>query len=234
MEGYLPMPVMRRADVTVHDALSFGAYLNRFKEDATLIFADRVARAFTGVIDYHEPGVDGLARWGRHRVSLPLRHTPSWMTWENANKKALGQVAFSQFLEDNIPDIAEPAGATIMEIARSFEVKKSVSFKSQIRADNGSHNFTFNEEVTGTSRGVVVPPTFVLGLRPFEGSTVYRIEARLRYRNDDGKLSLWFDLIRAQDVLDTAFQDELGTIVKTVGDKTPVVAGPAPGKQTAE
>jgi uncharacterized protein YfdQ (DUF2303 family) len=236
MEGYLSAPVMRRADVTVHDSISFAAYIKRFGEDATIIFADKTARSFTSVLDYHEPGVDGLARWGRHRVSLPLRYTPSWLTWTQANKKPMGQIAFSEFLEDNIPDIADPLGAEIVEIARSLEAKKAVEFKSQIRMEDGSHRFTFNEDVSGSAKSgsLEIPAVFTLGLVPFEGATEYKITARFRYRLEGGKLSLWFDLVRLEDTLDAAFFDERDVIANAVGKDTPILAGPAPAVQKAE
>lgn len=236
MEGYLPRPVMRRAEVVVHDATSFGQYVNRFKEDATVIFADKVARAFVAVLDYHEPGVDGLARWGRHRVSLPLRHTPSWQIWTGKHGVKMTQTDFAQFLEDNMPDIADPPGAQIVEIARSLEAKKAVTFQSQIRMEDGSHKFTYAEDVQGSAKSgsLQIPATFTLGLVPFEGADKYKVTARFRYRLDGGKLALWFDLVRTEDVLDAAVADEQDTIAAMVGKDTPILAGPAPAVQKAE
>lgn len=238
MEGFLPTPVSRRADAEFYDAASFIAYVNRFKDKGSIIFADRFGqnKKFTAVLDYHEDG-KGSPRWGRHRAGLALRPTLSWQTWVPANKTPMNQTQFSQFLEDNIPDIAEPAGALIVEIARTLEAKKNVVFESNIeRQTDGSFKFLYHEDVQGSAgRGnLKIPDKFTLLLQPFEGGEKFPVEARFRYRiGEGGKLSMWFDLVRVQDVLDKAFAAELEDIVAGVGD-TPILFGPAPARSTAE
>lgn len=236
LEGFLKAPVLRRGEVEFHDAVSFAAYVSRFKDDTSLVFADKLSRRFTAVLDYHEPGPDGAARWGRNRAVLPLRHTQSWSTWFAANKKAMNQTDFAQFLEDNIPDIASPAGADIVEIARTLEAKKAVTFESAIRANNGSYKFAYHEDVQGTARGgsLTIPDEFTLGLQPFEGSAKYKVPARFRYRiGQGGQLSLSFDLVRIEDVLEQAFSDTKEVIAQALPE-LPLFAGPAPKAVTAE
>jgi uncharacterized protein YfdQ (DUF2303 family) len=147
----------------------------------------------------------------------------------------MDQASFAQFLEDNIPDIAEPAGAKLVELARTLEAKTDVQFDSHIRAENGAHRFVYIENVTasssGTSGKIDVPPEFTLVLQPFEGSKTYDIKARLRYRITSKKLALWFELVRLQDVLKEAFDDELMKITAEVGEDTPCYNGPAPDAQ---
>lgn len=236
LEAYLPAPSFRRGDVEFYDAESFGLYVNRFKDATSLLFADKVARRFTAVLDYHEEGPTGAPRWGRNRAALPLRHTRSWQTWAAANKQSTNQTAFAQFLEDNIPDVAAPAGAEIVEVARTLEARKAVTFESAIRAQNGAYKFAYHEDIQGTARAgsLSIPEEFTLGLQPFEGSPIYRVMARFRYRiGEGGKLSLWFDLVRLDDVLDAAFSDTRAAIAKLVPD-LPMLAGPAPKMSIAD
>jgi uncharacterized protein YfdQ (DUF2303 family) len=228
----LKHPLDRKGDAVFYTARSFGDYVNRFKNPTTLIFADKVGRKFTALLDHHEAGGEGAARLGHFTAQLPLRHTPSWTIWTGSNKKAMSQADFAQFLEDNLPDIAEPAGATIVEIARTLEAKKNVQFQSSMRAEDGSHHFEYQEEVKGTARRgeIDIPDQFTLGLRPFEGSEQYAVKARFRFRIREGALALWYDLIRIDDILDGAFIDEYNKVAAIVKD-TPIYEGPAAAQQ---
>jgi uncharacterized protein YfdQ (DUF2303 family) len=144
----------------------------------------------------------------------------------------MDQGDFAQFLEDNIPDIAEPAGALIVEIARTLEAKTDVQFESHIRADNGSHRFVFNESVVGSAgRGEFsIPSEFTLVLQPFEGSNKYQMKARFRYRITAKALKLWFDLVRMEDVLKLAFEEEQEKIGEAT-ENVLILNGPAPSAQ---
>lgn len=248
-------PTYRRGDVGFYEALSFSRFVKRFRNASTVIFADPHRREsadqpsprFTAIFDYHHEGGDqSVGSWDLFRAVLPLRHTPAWTTWFNANGKQMAQADFAQFLEDNIPDIAEPAGAILVEIARTLEATVGVDWKSHIRADNGQHRFAYIETVDGKATtkdgSVTIPQDLTLLLQPFEGSKLYAVKARFRYRLVGGKVSLWFDLVRMQDVLKEAFNDELlkieGEVNGRDGDerdpkqvRTPIYNGPAPAAQ---
>lgn len=233
VERLLPTPSRRRGEVTFYEGLSFARFVNRFKNASTVIFADAIDRSFTAALDYHPGSPDpGAASWDQFRAVLPLRHTPSWETWAAATGKPMEQVAFSVFLEDQIVDIADPDGALLVEIARTLEAKADVQFESHIRMDNGAHRFQYIENVQGSTGGKLdIPQEFTLALQPFEGSKTYAVKARFRYRITGKKLLLWFDLVRLQDVLKEAFDDELTKIQGEVGEALPIYKGPAPAAQ---
>lgn len=261
LERLCNQPTFRRGDVGFYEALSFSRFVKRFRNGSTVIFADphRIAAEaggalapsprFTAVFDYHEGGesqMDG-AKWDLFRAVLPLRHTPAWLVWAAANGKPMEQADFAQFLEDNIPNIAEPSGAQLVEIARTLEATTDVSWQSHIRADNGSHKFAFLETVNGSATTkdgkIEIPQELKLVLQPFEGAKEYAVKARFRYRLGQGKVKLWFDLVRLQDLLKDAFNDELLKIeaeVNQVSDgpqsvadsiRTSIYNGPAPAAQ---
>lgn len=233
VERLLPGPIARKGEVTFYEALSFSAFVTRFKNASTVIFADSVGRKFTAALDYNPQGGDSkAAMWDQFRALLPLRHTESWTTWAKVNGVKMTQADFAQFIEDQIPDIAEPAGAKLVEIARTLEAKTDVQFESHIRADNGAHRFAYLENVQGTASGnVEIPQEFKLVLQPFDGSKQYPVTARFRYRITAKQLTMWFDLVRLQDVLEEAFNDELLKIAEKVGTETPIFKGPAPAAQ---
>ena len=229
-------PTWRRGTAAFYEALTFSRFVKRFRNASSVIFADAFAETpkFTALLDYHPAGADqNVARWDLFRAVLPLRFTESWKAWMGANGKALAQDVFAQFLEDNIPDIAEPNGATLVEIARTLEATIGVDWKSHIRADNGQHRFAYIETVDGRAKdgSVTIPQELTLILQPFEGSKRYEVKARFRYKIITGKVSMWFDLVRPRDVLTEAFNDELLKIDGEIngapsGDERPASAPP--------
>jgi uncharacterized protein YfdQ (DUF2303 family) len=227
VEKFLPSPTRKRGSVAIRDAASFIEYVKSFAESSTLVFANIGDRTITAVVDYHE--AKGSARWGQHRAVLTCLLTEDWKRWMAVNKKPMSQVDFAQFLEDNLPNIAEPAGGTIVEIAKTLEAKKSVNFASSIRLENGEHQLTYEETVTGSAQKgtVLIPSSFTLGLEPFEGAGLYRLDARFRYRIDSGVLKMWVDLIRPEAVVEDAFKKTRQQIADGIAP-VKVIAASAP------
>ena len=189
IEQHLAAPLMARSTVRVDDGASFIAYANRHKNPHTTIFADLNGRKFEAVIDYHE--ATGAAHWGKHRVTLACAPTEDWNAWSGSNGKHLSQVEFARFIEDHIPNIAMPAGNELLLMATTLEAKKNVQFRSSTRLANGEHQFRYEETITGTagsqSGSIQIPNEFVLGLEPFQGVGLKRVDARFRYRINQGE-----------------------------------------------
>ena len=204
LEVLLPAPVRARAGVTAKSVETFCEYFNRFQEERSVIFADPTASVIVGIIDYHAVGVAG---WCYHRVAYHAPRSMEWQTWTGKNKSPMIQADFAQFIEDNLVDIRQPAGADMLEISRSLQAKKSVDFASSIRLSDGQQEFTYNETIAGaTSKGKLkVPEEFTLGIPVLLGGPAYEVRARLRYRISDGKLSLWYDLYRPEHIEKDAF-----------------------------
>lgn len=230
IEHLLAAPASTRAIVNLADAVSFIAYVNRFKDPGTLVFASLDQRRFDAVLDYHKPEANG-ARWGKHRASYVCATTPDWKRWSDQNAKPMDQLTFARFIEDGIPNIATPAGATLLEICLTLEAKTGVSFRSHQRLSNGQHQFRYEEEIEGKagaqSGSLDIPDSFTLVLEPFPGVGGKQIEARFRYRINSGELKLWFELVRPEDVLKAAFDEIVALVESGVGD-VPVLAGAAP------
>lgn len=223
---FLPAPVDKRGIVTLFTPQAFVAYVGAYRDPDTLVLTDINAASVTAVIDYHKAGEEGAPRHGKHRATFTCRKTKEWDTWIGQNKKPMAQAAFAEFLEDNLPDIAFPVGAQLLEMARTIEVKKDVQFASSIRLSDGQQQLTYNEVIDGsTSRGQMrLVDEIVLGLAPFDGCQKYELRARLRFRMTDGKLSLWFDILRPHKVIEDAFNE----VLKVIADGLPsarIVAG---------
>ncbi len=166
-------------------------------------------------------------------VRLKLATTDTWDEWMGANKRKMGQQAFAEFIEDHIPDIADPPGAQLLEMATTLDAKKNATFSSSIRLQTGARQFSYVEDVSGTTqKGTVqIPELFQLALEPFAGAGKYQVPARLRYSLESGHLLLHYHIIRSEDIIRTAFADVRATIADGLkSDDIAMLAGTPPAK----
>ncbi len=219
LEHTLAAPLRVRATVSINDAESFIAYINKHKTQATSLYGVMGDKPnFLAVIDDHVP--DHPA-WRNHKATYGCPLSPEWLIWtsKDNNAKAKTHVDFARFIEDNLLDIIEPSAAEVLAVSRTLEAKKSVQFASGVRLDNGDVQFTFNEETKGTAgKGTIeIPERFGIAIPVFEGGDKYRIDARLRYRiNDGGQLAMWYELERPHKVIEHATKE----VWKAIGDGT--------------
>ncbi|TYK47177.1 DUF2303 family protein [Actinomadura decatromicini] len=213
-------PRRKQGTTVVRDVDSFALYFRKHADENTETYVDLDEGVITAVLDAHEPDAD-LPRWGTHRVKLVLTPTEPWKRWTGRDRKYWPQVEFAEFLEDNLPDIAnEPVpAAAMLEIARTFQAKTRVSFSSGVVAESGDIRLKY-EETTDTSGGAKgnldVPRAFAIGVAPFDDCEPYRIEARLRHRIQGSALHLAYLLDRPEDVI----RDAVKTVVTKVEEAT--------------
>lgn len=214
---FLDKPARKQGRAQFNDAHSFCEYFKKHQMAST-IYGQKAPPKFLAVFNDHRNDEAG------HRDFTATYNCPlskEWNTWNEKNGKAMTQAMFAQFIEDNLPDIVEPAGADMLEISRTLEAKKKVNFASGIRLSNGEQELTYEETVQGTaSKGKLqIPETFSLGIAVLEGGTPYKVTARLRYRIQDGNLSMWFDLLRPHKILEDAANDIWTQIEAATGQK---------------
>lgn len=216
LESYLPRPKAKAGTVGLYAPASFVAYVNRHGGDGTTLWADVQAARIVAVIDDHETEHPG---WGQHRATLALRHPPAWSRWMGRSGKLGTQTEFAEHIEDSLPEIVEPDGASMLELAQTFHASGSTAFRSHKRLASGAVEFTYEQtsEARAGERGQMeVPQRFTVALAPFEGLDPFKVEARLRYRIRDGELRIGYVLDRPDEVLRAAFVE----IVETVGRET--------------
>lgn len=223
---FLPPKRIRR-NVCLQDAGSFADYVNRFKTDNTMIFAEATETALTleAILDYHGAAPELKPARCEHRATYQTCNTPEWREWLAADRKAKDQVSFATWLEDNAPLFREPAGSELLELVRTLTGKSDVRFQSAIRLDSGSNRLHYDEDVelrgqVSTREGDVELPTNVLaGIAPFYGSVAYEVRARLKYRIEGRKLALWFETISVHAII----RDAILGVTKFVAEKTGIV-----------
>ena len=217
LERYGETPSRMRGTVVTRDAQSFLKYFADHVMDWSRIYVDRNPDKphIEAVLDAHASG-EGRAGRHEHRVALEFRVTPEWNIWLGHSGKAMAQGVFAEFVEDNVKDIAEPSGATMLEIAQHMQAAKDTTFQSAVRLHDGQVRFTHAENLTSSYGGgpLAVPQKFILGIAPFEGNAPFRIEARFRWRFADGRLSFMYVVQRPSDVVKAGIAEFVDAIAE--------------------
>lgn len=233
LEHTLRAPIRKRAKVVATDADSFIYYTKKHGSlDNCTIYAEIVpdiSRCYLeAIIDDHGADVDAQ-QWREHRCTFEPALSMEWKRWTSKNYQPFTQADFATWLEDNLPDVAAvdgmPSGADILQMALGLELNADKRLRSKINLQTGGLHFEFvDDEDKDTRTKMQFFERFTLGLPVFEGSTnAYPLEARLKYREKDGKVTFWYELIRPDRVFKTAVADELGRIKEATG--FPVVSG---------
>lgn len=206
-------PRRKAGTVKVFDTESFCEYFTLFSDPNSRVFADETNNRILAVLDYHGAG-DNAPRWGEHRVDFNMRHSEEWNRWKAWDGQRKAQMDFAEFIEDNAPDIVNPSAATMLEVSRDLRAKIDADFGSTIQMSNGSVRFRFSETVKGTfgSGDIDVPEQFTISIPIYLGCERVPLTARLRYRISSGKLTLWFNLLRAEAIEREAFYAARGAI----------------------
>jgi len=225
IEHLLPNPIRKTASVDFKRPESFMLYVNAHKIDthtAIYIHERDENLSVKAVIDDNQVSANGIAAWGSHLATYTPEVSREWSTWMMANGSPSRQAQFAHFIESNLLDIAQPAGADLLEIVKTLEAKKSVKFKTGVRLDNGDTVFQY-EETTDSKAGekgqFQIPQTITLAIPVFKGGDPYQLEANFRYRIEDGELTMWYELVRPHKIVEHAME----TIVKQFIDGIPNV-----------
>lgn len=225
---YLPPPARIQQRIDAGSVESFCAYVDRFKVDSTVIFANEPSADYVGVIDYHMPcnATDGRGHRS-HEVRYLCPHSDQWKSWNAGNGKPMTQEAFAQFIETNLKDISKPSGAELLEICLFLQIHKSAKFESGMKLASGQHQFAYVEEIKGTTKSgkLEIPEQFTIAVPVFIDGVLFKVDARFRYRvSNEGVLSVSYDLIRPLDTYRSAVKTVTGEIAKRL-PKVPLYQG---------
>lgn len=201
-------PIRKKGAVHLGDLASFNVYVaDQGSPIDTYIYADPDSRTLTAVLNEHVKSQRATG-WRDHRAVYKAELSREFTTWMQSNKKPMEQDDFAIFLEDNIADVVEPSGEQLLQIALTLQAKTEVNFSSHKRLDNGQIQFAYSETVdarAGTGM-IEIPREFTIGLRLFKNGDGYKVRARLKYRLGGGKLKFWYELDRAENAIEDAFQ----------------------------
>jgi len=212
------MPKVLSQSVTLQNADALKAYLNRFKGETSMMFADVSANRIVGALDYHAPDKAAMVL---HRCVLDLPPSEEWKVWTGISGQLKPQLEFARFVEENAPDIKAPDAATLLEAVRDLQARRSVNFIQAVRtaSDNESFEFTDNTEAR-TKADLELPTKFVLSIPVYFRDPDVEVQAFLRWKLEEGKLLLGIKLHRAEHIRQAAFN----LIVTDAMEKTSLLA----------
>lgn len=233
LERLLPVPCRKRGSIITTDTTSFIFYTTKHgNADTCSIYADIDAEAsrfnLIAVINDHAPGENGQ-QWRDHLCKFEPTQAIEWRRWLGRNKQTFTQAEFATWLEDNLADVAAvdgmPSGADILQMALGLEVTADKRLRSKINLQSGGTQFEYvDDEDKDTRTKMQFFERFTLGLPVFDGSaSAYPLEARLKYRERDGRMTFWYELIRPDRVFKSAVADELSRISSETS--FPIIAG---------
>ncbi|MET4696123.1 DUF2303 family protein [Endozoicomonas lisbonensis] len=216
LEETLEHPLLIRQKVNLKTAASFIEYVARFGDEYSTIFADKDTRSFRAILDFHAQGESHgqhLPSWNHHTADYACPLSRDWKAWTRHDGDKKNQLHFAEFLEDRAKDIVSPSGAELLDIALKFNVTRKSVFSSGIRLSSGEVQFQFSDQ-NEKKDTVEVPEEFTIGLAPFHNGEAYEIKARLRYRINEGCLTIWYQLIEPEKIIEDAFAG----VMKEIGE----------------
>lgn len=236
MELHLASPRRKKGTVKLHELASF---IDVVKKQGSLTstniyldvdYAQSKIQA-TAVFNDHTDNA-AEAGWRDHRAVYMPRFSEEWHRWINTSGKQMAQVELAHFLERNIADIAGnaesklPSGSEVLTFVSKLEETRKVKYGSAVNLQNGMVQFEFVEDGDSNTKGKLdMFREFAIGVRPFQHGDAYQVKAFLRYRIDrnTGEIKFWFELQRADKVLEDACREMIETIKSSAG--VPVLFG---------
>ncbi len=208
IEGALPEPHRKSGTVVLSDIASFLEFVaDQAKTESCYIYAHPDTRTLTAVLNDHGQGAANIPGWRDFRVSYTAELSREFAGWHKNDRKPMDQEEFAVFLEDNVADISEPSGETMLQVALTLQAKTEVAFSSHRRLDNGQVQLSYTETIDARAGAgdVMIPREFALGLRLFKNGDGYKVRARLKYRLGGGKVKFWYELDRVENAIEDAF-----------------------------
>ena len=223
-DRYLAHPRRKTGQYVVTQVDSFVDYLDRHGDEQTEVYVNTGSASLHATVDGHSSHSAGHED---HVLKLNFPKSDQWNVWHGANGRAMRQREFAEFIEDNLVDIIDPAGADMLEIVSSLSATTKATFHSAHRLSDGSTELEWTQEVNakaGTQKSgkVEIPGTFKIAIPVFRGGKAWKVEARFRYRVNDGVLTMSYHLTRPADLLDAAFTKEVEAVRERIGGTYPI------------
>ncbi|MCK6435996.1 DUF2303 family protein [Rivihabitans pingtungensis] len=236
LAALLPTPLRKTGTIHLHDTASFVDYVNAQSGNGQATNAviycdtqyDHGRTVITAVFNDHHPMTSGGTPGHRdHRAVFAPRPSVEWSAWKGQSDQKMSQVEFAGWIEQNLGDIVAvdgmPDGSAMLAMATNMEINMDNRLKSTVRLQSGGQELVFvDREDENTQQRMKLFEKFSLGLNPFfEGSrsltedgkpVIYRVDVRLRYRQENNKVAFWYELIRPDKVLKAATEAEIAAI----------------------
>lgn len=240
LEHLLPAPRATRAFARLAGPADFLAYVERHKKGESMVWCDFNPQTFklkfTAVFDEHDRDAPG---WRRHTAELDPMMSAEWKLWKDTNdRKAMPQLTFAEFVQENADAITSteasqvagyPTALQMLKMATEFVMNEERQLKSSIRLQSGGVRLTYIADPDkGTTEDMAMFEKFQIGIPVFHGAGAWAIDARLKYRNNSGKLSFHYELVRPDRVHQAAAEALIQQVREGLGE-VPMMFGVCQG-----
>lgn len=273
LDTFAAIPRSRAGKVRAFDLDSFAALILRDYDAGSIVMADVSGQGvtFEACLDYHHaiaapaptaeikgpfamvqasPTRSGQ-RHGREVVFYDPSLSDEWKAWLDQSGKEMSQGAFAQWIEDHLPDIADPRhlrdspdctaakfGAVygfdaaalygyatperMVELSRGLEIRSGEAVKNFVKLESGETSITYEQTHTGADgKPLSVPSRFLLAISVFDREAVYLIPCKLAYRKAGANVAWKFEMYRPDRFKDDAIKGMVADLAKRL---TPAAA----------
>lgn len=251
-DKYAAIPRSRAGKVQAFDVSSFAALVLRDYDAGSVIFADvgGAGVVFEACLDYHQATANQAEREGQRHGREIITYAPKlskeWQAWTGQAGKAMSQGEFAAWIEDHLPDIADPrhlleqptcTAAKLGEVygfnkdalwgyadpeklarvSEGLSIRESAQVKNAVNLASGEVSLTYVTEHTDSDgRPLNVPKRFLLSIPVFEREAGYLVPVKLAYRKSGGAIVWTFELFRPDRFRDDAIAGTVEGIKKAL------------------
>lgn len=202
-------PERRKGHHRLSEVDSLIAFVNRYADDSTIVYADTAALGFTVVFDDHPPGAESDAAWREFRASYHCPRSPEWKAWTGLDGKPMRQADFADFIESRLEDLRTvdglPQPLEVLQVARQLNIKTKGEFRREYNPTNGDSILVNKTETAEGS--TVIPRAFAIAVPVFEGGELYQVEVRVRFAIGELGPMFTFVMHRRAEIERSAFND---------------------------
>lgn len=230
LEQYLHNPRRTKATATFESAESFLQYVKRHADDRAVTWChfdpQTFALSFVAVFDEHTANTAG---WRLHKAQFTPAMSAEWKVWKGQDRKPQDQLAFAEWIQEHDDDIATkeglPTSLQMLEMATNFVMNEERSLKSAVRLQSGGVRLNYIADPdAGTVETMQMFEKFQVGIPVFHGGPAWGITARLKYRQQSGKVSFLYELVRADRAHEKAALELIQEVRQGLGD-VPLLMG---------
>jgi len=201
-------PDIIRQSVTLQTAESLIDYVQRFKTDNTVLFADIDTDTIVAAIDYHGQTEADLVA---HKAVLKLPRSLEWQLWDQIDGELLSQLEFARFIEENMAHFVRPEPGNLLELVNNIQAIEKVDFRAKVRTNSENVDFDIatSTEAFANVQGekLTLPSAFTISIPIYFGEEDRHLEARLRWKKSQSEgLTLGIMLLRKEQERQAEFK----------------------------
>ena len=242
LDAFATIPRSRAGKLSALDLGSFAGLVLRDYDAGSVVLVDvsGAGASFEAVLDYHrsiggfEAGERHGQRHGREVITYSPELSDEWRAWTEQAGKPMTQGAFAEWIDEHLPDIADPGHLAsdpdstaakfgqvygfsadqaygyatperMVTVSTGFQIREGAVLKSATNLSSGEVSMQY-ETTHSDEQGkpLNVPRRFLLSIPVFKREAAYLVPVKLSYRKQGGQIVWFFELYRADRFRDDA------------------------------